>query len=73
MKKSVWRLERNAVPALSPDILTSGSLQLRADKQFKTRNGPLDCVQKNYHIAETTADGKPATVAEDYANACVKS
>ncbi len=28
----------------SPDLL--GSLQLRADKQFKAKNGPLDCVQK---------------------------
>ena len=50
----------------SPDLLSS--LQLRADKQFKAKNGPLDCVQKNYHVAETTADSKPATVAEDYAN-----
>lgn len=50
----------------SPDLLSS--LQLRADKQFKAKNGPLDCVQKNYHIAESTPDSKPATVAEDYAN-----
>lgn len=26
-------------------------LQLRADRQFKMKNGPLDCVQKNYSIA----------------------
>ncbi|RXA40767.1 bifunctional 23S rRNA (guanine(2069)-N(7))-methyltransferase RlmK/23S rRNA (guanine(2445)-N(2))-methyltransferase RlmL [Escherichia coli] len=43
-------------------------LQLRADKQYKAKNGPLDCVQKNYHVAESTPDSKPAMVAEDYAN-----
>lgn len=26
-------------------------LRLRAYRQFKAKNGPLDCVQKNYHIA----------------------
>ena len=33
-------------------------LQLRADKQYKAKNGPLDCVQKNYHVAESTPDSK---------------
>ncbi len=50
----------------SPDLLNC--LQLRADRQFKAKNGPLDCVQKNYHLAENDGSGKPATVAEDYAN-----
>ncbi len=50
----------------SPDLLSC--LQLRADKQYKAKNGPLDCVQKNYHVAESTPDSKPAMVAEDYAN-----
>ena len=27
-------------------------LRLRSNRQFKAKNGPLDCVQKNYHIAE---------------------
>ena len=27
-------------------------LRLRSHRQFKAKNGPLDCVQKNYHIAE---------------------
>ena len=49
----------------SPELLSC--LQLRADRQFKAKNGPLDCVQKNYHLAETTGE-KPASLAEDYAN-----
>ena len=50
----------------SPELLSC--LQLRADRQFKAKNGPLDCVQKNYHLAEIAADSKPSGVAEDYAN-----
>lgn len=49
----------------SPDLLSC--LQLRADKQFKAKNGPLDCVQKNYHIAENEG-GKAVSLAEDFAN-----
>ncbi|MFU0885995.1 bifunctional 23S rRNA (guanine(2069)-N(7))-methyltransferase RlmK/23S rRNA (guanine(2445)-N(2))-methyltransferase RlmL [Kluyvera sichuanensis] len=49
----------------SPELLSC--LQLRAERQFKAKNGPLDCVQKNYHLAETTGE-KPASLAEDYAN-----
>ncbi len=33
----------------TPELLSC--LQLRADRQFKAKNGPLDCVQKNYHLA----------------------
>jgi 23S rRNA (guanine2445-N2)-methyltransferase / 23S rRNA (guanine2069-N7)-methyltransferase len=50
----------------SPELLSC--LQLRADRQFKAKNGPLDCVQKNYHLTEKTGESKPTTVAEDYAN-----
>lgn len=53
----------------SPDLLNC--LQLRADRQFKAKNGPLDCVQKNYAIAVTSADAQgsgSASMAEDYAN-----
>lgn len=49
----------------SPELLSCVSL--RADRQFKAKNGPLDCVQKNYHVAESTGEVK-ANVAEDYAN-----
>lgn len=49
----------------SPELLSCVSL--RAERQFKAKNGPLDCIQKNYHVSESTGEVK-ATVAEDYAN-----
>ncbi|MDR0805816.1 MAG: bifunctional 23S rRNA (guanine(2069)-N(7))-methyltransferase RlmK/23S rRNA (guanine(2445)-N(2))-methyltransferase RlmL [Enterobacteriaceae bacterium] len=36
----------------SPELLSC--LQLRAGRQFKAKNGPLDCVQKNYHLSENS-------------------
>lgn len=57
-----WNL---SVFSASPELLSC--LQLRADKQFKAKNGPLDCVQKNYHLADSEG-GKPAMLAEDFAN-----
>ena len=48
----------------SPELLSC--LQLRADKQFKAKNGPLDCVQKNYHLAENDGSGA-VSLAEDFA------
>jgi 23S rRNA (guanine2445-N2)-methyltransferase / 23S rRNA (guanine2069-N7)-methyltransferase len=49
----------------SPELLSC--LQLRAERQFKAKNGPLDCVQKNYHLAEN--DGTATVMmADDYAN-----
>ncbi|WP_342321255.1 bifunctional 23S rRNA (guanine(2069)-N(7))-methyltransferase RlmK/23S rRNA (guanine(2445)-N(2))-methyltransferase RlmL [Kosakonia sp. BYX6] len=50
----------------SVDLLNC--LQLRAERQFKAKNGPLDCVQKNYHLAESTGEAKVPAMAEDYAN-----
>lgn len=50
----------------SPDLLSC--LQLRAERQFKAKNGPLDCVQKNYHLAETDGTTAPVMLADDYAN-----
>ena len=50
----------------SPELLSC--LQLRADRQFKAKNGPLDCVQKNYRLAPTQPGAAPAQIAEDYAN-----
>ncbi|WP_191091558.1 bifunctional 23S rRNA (guanine(2069)-N(7))-methyltransferase RlmK/23S rRNA (guanine(2445)-N(2))-methyltransferase RlmL [Affinibrenneria salicis] len=44
-----------------------GCLQLRADRQFQAKNGPLDCVQKNYLLADTPAQGV-GEVAPDFAN-----
>ncbi len=50
----------------SPDLLSC--LQLRADRQFKAKNGPLDCVQKNYQLAENASGAAGGQLAEDYAN-----
>lgn len=63
-----WRL---SLFSASPELL--GCLQLRAEREFKAKNGPLDCIQKNYVIqkSEQLAD-KPQSldigIAEDYAN-----
>lgn len=50
----------------SPELLSC--LQLRADRQFKAKNGPLDCVQKNYQLAVNSSAGAGGQIAEDYAN-----
>ncbi|MGP3592994.1 bifunctional 23S rRNA (guanine(2069)-N(7))-methyltransferase RlmK/23S rRNA (guanine(2445)-N(2))-methyltransferase RlmL [Vagococcus sp. WN89Y] len=50
----------------SVDLLNC--LQLRADRQFKAKNGPLDCVQKNYQLAENNGEATAPAMAEDYAN-----
>ncbi|AIR61529.1 23S rRNA methyltransferase [Cedecea neteri] len=52
----------------SPELLSC--LQLRADRQFKAKNGPLDCVQKNYQLAANPAGVAAGSgqIAEDYAN-----
>ncbi|UUE43325.1 bifunctional 23S rRNA (guanine(2069)-N(7))-methyltransferase RlmK/23S rRNA (guanine(2445)-N(2))-methyltransferase RlmL [Pectobacterium aroidearum] len=49
----------------SPELLSC--LQLRAERQFKAKNGPLDCVQKNYQLAETQSESA-GQIAEDFAN-----
>lgn len=45
-------------------------VQLRAERQFKAKNGPLDCVQKNYVIAkrESNATIEASLPAADFAN-----
>ncbi|QJT80087.1 bifunctional 23S rRNA (guanine(2069)-N(7))-methyltransferase RlmK/23S rRNA (guanine(2445)-N(2))-methyltransferase RlmL [Kosakonia sp. MUSA4] len=58
-----WQL---SLFSASVDLLNC--LQLRAERQFKAKNGPLDCVQKNYHLAENTGEAKAPAMAEDYAN-----
>ncbi|MCG7387562.1 bifunctional 23S rRNA (guanine(2069)-N(7))-methyltransferase RlmK/23S rRNA (guanine(2445)-N(2))-methyltransferase RlmL [Pantoea sp. ACRSB] len=49
----------------SPELLSC--LQLRAERQFKAKNGPIECVQKNYQLVETSGENG-AQIAEDYAN-----
>ncbi|RDK89597.1 23S rRNA m(2)G-2445 methyltransferase [Enterobacillus tribolii] len=60
-----WQL---SLFSASPELLSC--LQLRAERQFKAKNGPLDCVQKNYRLAaaegrEHVASGE---IAADFAN-----
>ncbi len=50
----------------SPELLSC--LQLRADRQFKAKNGPLDCVQKNYQLATSQVAIPDGEIAEEYAN-----
>ncbi|SFU28251.1 bifunctional 23S rRNA (guanine(2069)-N(7))-methyltransferase RlmK/23S rRNA (guanine(2445)-N(2))-methyltransferase RlmL [Xenorhabdus koppenhoeferi] len=65
---SGWRL---SLFSASPELLSC--LQLRAEREFKAKNGPLDCVQKNYSIQKNEQQSdKPQLlnigIAEDYAN-----
>ncbi|UYA60089.1 ycbY / rlmL / rlmK [Pectobacterium sp. F1-1] len=57
-----WQL---SLFSASPELLSC--LQLRAERQFKAKNGPLDCVQKNYQLAETQS-ASAGQIAEDFAN-----
>ena len=58
-----WQL---SLFSASPELLSC--LQLRAERQFKAKNGPLDCVQKNYQLAENPLGAPAGQIAEDYAN-----
>ncbi|MCW7547391.1 bifunctional 23S rRNA (guanine(2069)-N(7))-methyltransferase RlmK/23S rRNA (guanine(2445)-N(2))-methyltransferase RlmL [Photorhabdus sp. APURE] len=57
-----WRL---SLFSASPELLSC--LQLRAEREFKAKNGPLDCVQKNYQLSDKPLSSG-GSVAEDYAN-----
>ena len=56
-------------------------LRMRSHRQFKAKNGPLDCVQKNYQISErkesavenTLEFDRTSTVAVDFANRLQKN
>ncbi|MBF0784533.1 bifunctional 23S rRNA (guanine(2069)-N(7))-methyltransferase RlmK/23S rRNA (guanine(2445)-N(2))-methyltransferase RlmL [Muribacter muris] len=64
-----------------PELLNC--LRLRSHRQFKAKNGPLDCVQKNYQISERAAESEALTaaltqpvspqVAQDFANRLAKN
>ncbi|MCO7254279.1 bifunctional 23S rRNA (guanine(2069)-N(7))-methyltransferase RlmK/23S rRNA (guanine(2445)-N(2))-methyltransferase RlmL [Dickeya oryzae] len=59
-----WKL---SLFSASPELLSC--LQLRADRQFKAKNGPLECVQKNYQLAVNESGASTtAAFAEDFAN-----
>ncbi len=63
-----------------PELLNC--LRLRSARQFKAKNGPLDCVQKNYLISENNKRSdldenlqfeQNAQVAPDFANRLTKN
>ncbi|WGE91425.1 bifunctional 23S rRNA (guanine(2069)-N(7))-methyltransferase RlmK/23S rRNA (guanine(2445)-N(2))-methyltransferase RlmL [Actinobacillus genomosp. 1] len=63
-----------------PELLNC--LRLRSHRQFKAKNGPLDCLQKNYQISERTVAEEQADelkfeqnaqVAPDFANRLAKN
>lgn len=58
-----WRL---SLFSASPVLL--GALQLRAERSFKAKNGPLDCEQKNYLLADVPHAVASLSVAPDFAN-----
>ncbi|MBS0969798.1 bifunctional 23S rRNA (guanine(2069)-N(7))-methyltransferase RlmK/23S rRNA (guanine(2445)-N(2))-methyltransferase RlmL [Chimaeribacter arupi] len=58
-----WQL---SLFSASPELLSC--LQLRAERQFKAKNGPLECVQKNYQLAENAEGVAGGQIAEDFAN-----
>src|SRR5476649_2064 len=60
---SGWRL---SLFSASPVLL--GALQLRAERSFKAKNGPLDCEQKNYLLADVPHVVASQSVAPDFAN-----
>lgn len=71
-----WQL---SLFSASPELLSC--LQLRSSRQFKAKNGPLDCVQKNYSISlhptseqtEHITTSAPAQIAPDFANRLKKN
>lgn len=58
-----WRL---SLFSASPGLLSC--LQLRAEREFKTKNGALDCIQKNYQLSATRHCTRGIHIAEDFAN-----
>ncbi|WP_424407309.1 bifunctional 23S rRNA (guanine(2069)-N(7))-methyltransferase RlmK/23S rRNA (guanine(2445)-N(2))-methyltransferase RlmL [Pasteurella sp. PK-2025] len=76
------------VSIFSGEPALSDCLRLRSHRQFKAKNGPLDCVQKNYHISpratslsesneqnfsEKDHTSEPVQVAVDFANRLQKN
>ncbi len=67
----------------SSEVNLLDCLRMRAARQFKAKNGPLECVQKNYQISErndaSSADESlavthpSAEVAQDFANRLQKN
>lgn len=68
------------VSIFSGEPMLLDCLRLRSYRQFKAKNGPLDCVQKNYRISVRAATDKSipafeqnAQIAADFANRLSKN
>ena len=77
---------KNEFGAWNASIFSSEStlldcLRMRSHRQFKAKNGPLDCVQKNYQISERKESAaenpfefdRTSTIAVDFANRLQKN
>ncbi|VTR38973.1 Ribosomal RNA large subunit methyltransferase L [Serratia fonticola] len=62
-----WQL---SLFSASPELLSC--LQLRAERQFKAKNGPLDCVQKNYQLAENPQGAGGVQVRKTLPTVCAR-
>ena len=71
------------VSVFSSESTLLDCLRMRASRQFKAKNGPLDCVQKNYQVSERKSDeitaenelefNRTSEVAIDFANRLQKN
>ena len=71
------------VSVFSSESTLLDCLRMRASRQFKAKNGPLDCVQKNYQVSERKSDeitaenelefNRTSEVATDFANRLQKN
>lgn len=71
------------VSVFSSESTLLDCLRMRASRQFKAKNGPLDCVQKNYQVSERKSDAitdekelefnRTSEVAPDFANRLQKN
>ena len=71
------------VSVFSSESTLLDCLRMRASRQFKAKNGPLDCVQKNYQVSERKSDAitdekalefnRTSEVATDFANRLQKN
>ena len=71
------------VSVFSSESTLLDCFRMRASRQFKAKNGPLDCVQKNYQVSERKSDestaenelefNRTSEVATDFANRLQKN
>ena len=71
------------VSVFSSESTLLDCLRMRASRQFKAKNGPLDCVQKNYQVSERKSNeiqvenelefNRTSEVATDFANRLQKN